>query len=113
MGTLLLRVFGALSRRKKKKNEHAALLTKQPRAVVVVPTPPPPPPSSTFTKRTPPFKALMLVCAICFGLFSVAVSKSKTYRENRAILRALGVKPVSSRSVSYASCEDVVERETR
>ena len=50
----------------------------------------------------------MLVCAICFGLFSVAVSKSKTYRENRAILRALGVKPAS-----YASCEDVVERETR
>ena len=94
-------------------NEHAALLAKQPRAVVVVTTPPPPPSSSTFTKRTPPFKALMLVCAICFGLFSVAVSKSKTYRENRAILRALGVKPVSSRSVSYASCEDVVERETR
>ena len=54
----------------------------------------------------------MLVCAICFGLFSVAVSKSKTYRENRAILRALGVKPASSRSV-VASCEDVVERETR
>ena len=91
-------------------NEHAALLAKQPRAVVVVPTTPPlsPPSSTTFTKRTPPFKALMLVCAICFGLFSVAVSKSKTYRENRAILRALGVKPAS-----YASCEDVVERETR
>ena len=32
----------------------------------------------------------------------------KTYGENRAILRALGVKPAS-----YASCEDVVERETR
>ena len=88
-------------------NEHAALLAKPARRLAGVPTPPPSS-SSTFTKRTPPFKALMLVCAICFGLFSVAVSKSKTYRENRAILRALGVKPAS-----YASCEDVVERETR
>ena len=94
-------------------NEHAALLAKPARRLAGVPTPPPFSPlssSSTTTtaKRTPPFKALMLVCAICFGLFSVAVSKSKTYRENRAILRALGVKPAS-----YASCEDVVERETR
>ena len=96
-------------------NEHAALLAKPARRLAGVPTPPPTPlsSSSSTAKRTPPFKALMLVCAICFGLFSVAVSKSKTYRENRAILRALGVKPVSSRSVSYASCEDVVERETR
>ena len=96
-------------------NEHAALLAKPARRLAGVPTPPPMPlsSSSSTAKRTPPFKALMLVCAICFGLFSVAVSKSKTYRENRAILRALGVKPVSSRSVSYASCEDVVERETR
>ena len=88
-------------------NEHAALLAKPARRV---PTPPTPLSSwsSSTAKRTPPFKALMLVCAICFGLFSVAVSKSKTYRENRAILRALGVKPAS-----YASCEDVVERETR
>ena len=86
-------------------NEHAALLAKPARRV---PTPPPLSSSSSTAKRTPPFKALMLVCAICFGLFSVAVSKSKTYRENRAILRALGVKPAS-----YASCEDVVERETR
>ena len=93
-------------------NEHAALLAKPARRLAGVPTPPPFSPlsssSSTTAKRTPPFKALMLVCAICFGLFSVAVSKSKTYRENRAILRALGVKPAS-----YASCEDVVERETR
>ena len=91
-------------------NEHAALLAKPARRLAGVPTPPPMPlsSSSSTAKRTPPFKALMLVCAICFGLFSVAVSKSKTYRENRAILRALGVKPAS-----YASCEDVVERETR
>ena len=93
-------------------NEHAALLAKPARRLAGVPTPPPFSPlsssSSSTAKRTPPFKALMLVCAICFGLFSVAVSKSKTYRENRAILRALGVKPAS-----YASCEDVVERETR
>ena len=91
-------------------NEHAALLAKPARRLAGVPTPPPTPlsSSSSTAKRTPPFKALMLVCAICFGLFSVAVSKSKTYRENRAILRALGVKPAS-----YASCEDVVERETR
>ena len=95
-------------------NEHAALLAKPARRLAGVPTPPPPfsplssSSSSSTAKRTPPFKALMLVCAICFGLFSVAVSKSKTYRENRAILRALGVKPAS-----YASCEDVVERETR
>ena len=95
-------------------NEHAALLAKPARRLAGVPTPPPPfsplssSSSTTTAKRTPPFKALMLVCAICFGLFSVAVSKSKTYRENRAILRALGVKPAS-----YASCEDVVERETR
>ncbi len=94
-------------------NEHAALLAKPARRLAGVPTPPPFSPlssssSTTTAKRTPPFKALMLVCAICFGLFSVAVSKSKTYRENRAILRALGVKPAS-----YASCEDVVERETR
>ena len=91
-------------------NEHAALLAKPARRLAGVPTPPPMPlsSSSSTAKRTPPFKALMLVCAICFGLFSVAVSKSKTYRENRAILRALGVKPAS-----HASCEDVVERETR
>ena len=91
-------------------NEHAALIAKPARRLAGVPTPPPMPlsSSSSTAKRTPPFKALMLVCAICFGLFSVAVSKSKTYRENRAILRALGVKPAS-----YASCEDVVERETR
>ena len=93
-------------------NEHAALLAKPASLLAGVPTPPPFSPlsssSSSTAKRTPPFKALMLVCAICFGLFSVAVSKSKTYRENRAILRALGVKPAS-----YASCEDVVERETR
>lgn len=69
--------------------------------------------ATTSTKRTPPFKALATVCLFCFALFSVAVTKSKTYRENQAILQTLGVKPISSSSISYKSCEDIVEEETR
>ena len=65
------------------------------------------------SKRTPPFKALATTCLFCFALFSVAVTKSKTYRENQAILQTLGVKPISSSSISYKSCEDIVEEETR